>query len=147
MKRLRRAVHGDDGSSLILTIGMGLLALLLILVVTAATSMLIERKRLFTIADGAALVAAESFSLEYVYDGDGTPQPQLTQPEMERSVEAWLETLGESDGVRIVDVRSEDGETASVMLETRWQPFFITWIAPDGIAIRVTATARSVFGQ
>lgn len=146
MKAIRR-LGEEEGSSLILTIGLGILALLLILVVTAATSLLIERKRLFSTADGAALVAAESFSLEQVHDSGSGPAPQLTQSAMEDAVRRWIADTETDDRVSIVDVRTVDGETASVTLETRWQPIFITWIAPDGIVIRVTATARSIFGQ
>lgn len=146
MKPFRR-LREDEGSSAILTIGLGVLALLLILVLAAATSLMIERKRLFTAADGAALVAAESFSLEHVLDdGDGL-SPQLSQAAMEEAAYFWIEQLEGSDGMHIIDVRSEDGETASVTLESRWQPVFITWITPEGIVIRVTANARSVFGQ
>lgn len=145
--KLLRKLREDDGSSLVLTIGLGILALLLILVLSAATSLMIERKRLFSAADGAALVAAESFSLEHVHLASGAPKPQLSQPAMEQAAADWMQSLDNADRMQIIDVRSVDGETASVMLETRWQPFFITWIAPDGIVIRVTANARSVFGQ
>jgi uncharacterized membrane protein len=67
------ALHGDDGSTLILTVFYGFLALVLILVVVAASSLYLERKRLFTLADGAALAGAEAFPLEsVVLGGAGT---------------------------------------------------------------------------
>ncbi|MCC6269748.1 MAG: hypothetical protein IT190_00550, partial [Microbacteriaceae bacterium] len=58
--------NDDRGSMLPLTIFYGFLSTVLILLVVAATSLYLERKRLFTLADGAALVAAEAFELDDV---------------------------------------------------------------------------------
>ena len=63
--RLMR-VSDDRGSSLVLTIFYGAFALLLILLVVAATSLSLDRTRLFGIADGAALAGAEAFELSAV---------------------------------------------------------------------------------
>ncbi len=67
--RMRR--RDDRGSILPLVILYGILALALVLIVTAATSLYLEKKRLFTLADGAALVGAESFSLTEVDSWSG----------------------------------------------------------------------------
>ena len=58
-----RRIRDEDGSTLPLIIFYAALSLALILLVVAATSLYLERKRLFTLADGASLVGAESFSL------------------------------------------------------------------------------------
>ena len=57
MRRVRAALAADEGSTLPLVIFFGFLGLLVVLLVTAATSLYLEKKRLFTLADGAALVA------------------------------------------------------------------------------------------
>ena len=51
-----RGIRVEDGSTLLLTIFYAALALVLILLVVAATSLYLERKRLYTLADGASLV-------------------------------------------------------------------------------------------
>ena len=61
---LRDRAADDTGSTLPLVIFYGFLALALVLIVAAASSLYLERKRLFTLADDAALVGAESFDLE-----------------------------------------------------------------------------------
>ncbi|WP_233279323.1 pilus assembly protein TadG-related protein, partial [Microterricola pindariensis] len=60
---LRGRLRGEEGSSLVLTVFYGAFALALILIVVAATSLSLERKRLLSVADGAALAGAEAFEL------------------------------------------------------------------------------------
>ena len=68
----------DEGTILILTMFFSALALVVILVVTAATSLYLERKRLFTLADGAALAGAESFEIDEMTIVDGQAHPVLS---------------------------------------------------------------------
>ena len=75
----RGRMRDDEGSILPLTIFYGVLSLVLILLVVAATSLYIERKRLFTLADGAALVGAEAFPLDAV-----APTASGYRPTLER---------------------------------------------------------------
>ncbi|WP_342451715.1 pilus assembly protein TadG-related protein [Arthrobacter sp. H16F315] len=53
----------DDGQLMVLIIGYVLLALLLSTVVIAASSVYIEHKKLLSMADGASVAAADSFTL------------------------------------------------------------------------------------
>ncbi|MHB1235234.1 MAG: Tad domain-containing protein, partial [Microbacteriaceae bacterium] len=53
--RRERRSGCEEGSTLLLTIFYGCLSLVLILIAIAATSLYLERKRLFTVADSAAL--------------------------------------------------------------------------------------------
>ncbi|MEO5920555.1 MAG: pilus assembly protein TadG-related protein, partial [Pseudolysinimonas sp.] len=62
----RVSLRDEHGSTLPLICFYGALALLVTLIVASATSLYLERKRLFTLADGAALVGAESFELDEV---------------------------------------------------------------------------------
>lgn len=146
-RRIRRSLAADDGSSLILIIGVAALALLLVLGLMAATSLLLERRQLFTLADGAAVVAAESFTIEQLADGSGRPVPILDEEAMHTAVEGWVAAVDHTGEVALIDVRTADSETAVVVLGTRWRPPALRWMLPDGIRIEVTVTARSVFGQ
>ena len=60
----------DEGSVLLLTLGYGVLAIAVILVCTAATSLYLAQKQLDAVADAAVLAAADGFELSVV---DGEP--------------------------------------------------------------------------
>lgn len=78
-RMLRLDPRDDRGSILPLVAGFGTLALAVVLLVSAATSLYLERTRLYTLADGAALAAAESFDLASVRPtAEGTLRPRPT---------------------------------------------------------------------
>ena len=144
---MRRA-RSDDGSILPLTACFGALALVLVLLVTAATSLYLERKRLFTLADAAALTAAESFALadlELTPDG---PRPVLTPPAVREAAADFVGRMpaGGLDQLRILEATTTDGRSATVTLASRWRPPVLTLFLPEGVHVEVTSVARSVFG-
>ena len=142
---LRRLAHEEDGSTLLLTIGFAALALSLIIAVTAATSMLIERRRLFTVADGAALAAAEAFALEQVrFDGTAAT-PELTDGAVDEAAADWAaRAAGGLREVR-VDGAAADARSATVTVSSAWRPPVVSLLLPEGIRLEVTSTARAVF--
>ncbi|MET4099727.1 putative membrane protein [Agrococcus sp. UYP10] len=146
MRRLaRRLAREDDGSTLVLTVGFAALALALILAVTAATSLLIERRRLFTVADGAALAAAEAFALEQVrFDGDAAA-PELADRAVDLAAAAWTVAAGSGLAGLRVDAASADARSATVTVSSAWRPPVVSLFLPDGIRLDVTSTARAVF--
>lgn len=146
MHTLRRRLHDDEGSSLLLTIGMGLLALALILATAAATSLVVERRQLFTVADGAALVASETFVIDDLV-GISAPTQQLQDEAMLEAAENWVQAQDPTGQTQVLDVYSVDGFSATVVVTKEWNPFWLTWLLPDGIPITVTVTARTMFGQ
>lgn len=142
---LRRLCKEDDGSTLVLTIGFAALALALILAVTAATSLLIERRRLFSVADGAALAAAEAFALEQVRFDGSAATPALTRSAVGRAAVEWTSrAAGELTGVR-VDGATADARSASVTVSSTWHAPVVSIMLPEGIRLDVTSTARAVF--
>lgn len=144
--RLRRA-RGEDGSTLLLTIFYGFLALLVVLVVVAATSLYLERKRLFTLADGAALAGAESFSLDAVAIDSGALHAALTTSEIRAAATAYLAAAPHPGVENLVLARADtiDGQSATITLHAWWRPPVLTLFVPDGLPVEVTAVARSVF--
>src|SRR5690606_15893799 len=80
----------ETGSTLVLTIFYSFLALVLIFVVVAATALYLERKRLFTLADGAALVGAEAFELADVTLGSDGPEVILETRDVASAVAGYL---------------------------------------------------------
>ncbi|MEY2849827.1 MAG: hypothetical protein RI885_2494 [Actinomycetota bacterium] len=140
--------RSDDGSTLILTIFYALLALVLVLLVVAATSLYLERKRLFTLADGAALAGAEGFELDDVRPSASGFRPLLDDDAV-RS--ATVDYLGSASGQRFEALELEraysaDGVSATVTLSSSWRPPVLTVFVPAGLRLEAMANARSVFG-
>jgi hypothetical protein len=137
----------DEGTTLLLTIFYGFLSLVLILLVSAATSLYLERKRLFTLADGAALVGAEAFDLSAVTITPSGPRPVLRSPDVAAAVAGYLANTPTNDFESLAVRRAEtvDGRSATVSLAAYWRPPILSLLVPEGFPIEVTAVARSVF--
>jgi uncharacterized membrane protein len=137
----------ETGSTLLLTIFYGAMALVVVLLVVAATSLYLERKRLFSLADGAALVGAEAFELSDVTVTNGSPHVTLETAKVAASVEEYVAVnpLASMEQLRIEHASSPDGMSANVTLSAYWRPPVLTLLLPDGLRLEVTAVARSVF--
>jgi uncharacterized membrane protein len=143
MRRLR----SENGSTLLLTIFYSALCLALILLVVAATSLYLERKRLFTLADGASLVGAEAFTLSEVRTTAHGNRPILTSAEVAASVSEYLadNPADHFTALHVERAVSVDGRSATVELSCYWAPPVVTLFIPRGFRIEVTSIARSVF--
>ncbi len=138
----------DTGSTLPLVIFYGFLALALVLIVAAASSLYLERKRLFTLADGAALVGAESFELDAVSLTGHGPRPVLQPDQVHAAVASYLAGNPSEpfEGLVVERATTVDGESATVTVSAVWHPPVVTVFVPEGLRIDATAVARSVFG-
>ncbi|MDH6533314.1 hypothetical protein M2119_001551 [Aurantimicrobium minutum] len=143
-----RIRHEQEGSTLILILAAGLLSVAVVVGVMAATSLYIERKRLFTVADGAALAAAESFVLSDVTVLNGKPQVKLTNAAVAAETARYLSIIptADSNGVGVLVAETRDGRTATVTVQKYWKPPVISVFFPEGMPLSVTATARTVLG-
>ncbi|MGK9146639.1 hypothetical protein KXS11_03295 [Plantibacter flavus] len=147
-RRCRVDAAAEDGSTILLSIGFAAVTLALVFVGTAATSLYVEHKRLFSLADSLAAIAAESFSVSDVArQPDGSFAPLLDDDRVRESAAQALAANGAGTlhGVAIDEASSEDGRSAEVALSADWRPPFVTLFVPDGVRIEVTARARSVF--
>ena len=145
----RRDWRDDTGSTLPLVLFYAALALGVILVVVAASSLYLERKQLFTLADGAALVGAESFDLgDVTVTPEGELRPTLHPDQVADAVGEYLGSIPTPthEALRVVEATTRDGASATVTLEAMWRPPVVTALVPEGIRIEVTAHARAVFG-
>ena len=137
----------DEGSTLPLIIFFGMLSMILVLIVVAASSLYLERKRLFTLADSAALVGAEAFELSAVAPTSGGVRPQLTSGDVRAEVADFIEsTPNRFEALQVERAETTDGRTATVSLSSYWRPPVVTLFVPEGIRIEVTSVGRSVFG-
>ncbi|NVM97456.1 hypothetical protein G6035_02100 [Arthrobacter sp. SDTb3-6] len=131
---------------MVLMIGYVLIALLLMTVVAAGSSLYIGHKRLLSLADGAALAAADTFTLAGG-SAENAPGTVLTG----RGINAAaVEYLSGADvpralsGVQLAaGTGTPDGRTAEVRVTGIVHPMFINFLVPDGIRLTVTGTARA----
>ncbi|MDQ2660968.1 MAG: pilus assembly protein TadG-related protein [Actinomycetota bacterium] len=142
----RRLMRDEDGSTLLLAIFYCFLGLSIVMVVASATTLYLERKRLFTVADGAALAAAEAWALDAVrIDGDRLAIT-LDDPEVRRAAADYLaDAATDLDGLELVRAASDDGRSATVTVRAVWRAPIHTELVPVAVPIEVTVTARSVF--
>ncbi|SMQ68145.1 pilus assembly protein TadG-related protein [Agreia sp. VKM Ac-1783] len=141
-------VRSDEGSTLPLTIFYAALALLVVLVVVAASSLYLERTRLFTMADGAALAGAESFSLDDVELVESAVVPRLDPQAVDSAVGDYLANTPSAasfDDLAVIEATTPDGRSATVTLSATWRPAVLALVVPNGFPIEVTSIARSTF--
>ena len=145
-RRLPRASN-EDGSTLLLIIFYGFLALSLVLVALSATSLYLEHKRLLSLADGAALAGSEAFTLGEVQVGVVGPRPQLRSGDVSAAVDEYLRLVPHAsfEALGVTSAASADGQSASVTLRSWWRPPVLTLVVPDGVPLEVTVVSRAVF--
>lgn len=136
----------ETGHVMILLIGYVLIALLVITVVAAAGSIYLGHKKLLSIADGAALAAADTFELS---GGSASTDPGtlLTGAAVQGAALDYLAGIDEPEGLGGIVLDSAtgagDGRTAVVGMSAVVHPMFVNFLVPGGISISVVSTARA----
>ncbi|SEN15438.1 hypothetical protein E3O25_13200 [Cryobacterium sp. TMT1-3] len=143
----RPHTSNQDGSTLLLVIFYGFLALCLVLVALSATSLYLEHKRLLSFADGAALAGSEAFTLDAVQVGVAGPRPRLRSDDVAAAVDEYLRLVPHDsfEALSVTSAASADGQSASVTLRSWWRPPVLTLVVPDGVPLEVTVVSRAVF--
>ncbi len=149
MRRL--GADSEQGHITVLSIGFGLLALALVLVVTAESSVYLERKQLLALTDGVAADAADAIDLDRYYaadhDDDGPPVSDASVRAAVSEYLAAAPAAGQFEDLRVGEpTGSVEGRTAQVTLTARARPAVVPWVlAPwaDGFTITATVTARA----
>ncbi|MEE2521412.1 pilus assembly protein TadG-related protein [Pseudarthrobacter sp. J75] len=141
----------EDGQIMVMIIGYVTLALLVATVVMGISSVYIEHKRLLSMADGASLAAADSYTLGQLDAAAGTPAAVLHSDRVRSVAADYLARTPSSqrfDRLAVVDTTgSPDGSTAVVVLAAAVHPPVINFLVPDGIMIEATSTARARLQQ
>ena len=108
--RLIIRCRNREGSTLLLVIFAVLLALAVLLGTVSASSLYLERKRLFLVADGAALAASQNFALDSVAVDLAQRRLtfRLTAADVVEASRAYLADA-EVRGVRLVSASTPDG--------------------------------------
>ncbi|MET3903732.1 pilus assembly protein TadG-related protein [Paenarthrobacter sp. 4246] len=140
----------EDGQIAVLIIGFVVLALLLATVVMAVSAVYLEHKKLLSLADGAALAAADSFMVGDIGAGS-RPGPSLVDERVRSGAASYLSGTGAySDHDRLAlaaGTGSEPGGTAVVVLTAVAHPPVISFLLPDGILVQARSVARSALTQ
>ena len=141
------ARRDDEGTIGILTLGFAVLAIMVILVVSAATSVHMTRMRLAHLADELAEDASDAISSDgYFTATDGVDDVRLAQVRMSDAVVAHVteRDTGRLDGVQIVSVEAPDTVSARVTVQITVYPLFgLEALMPFADGITVTATGQS----
>ncbi|GIG28267.1 pilus assembly protein TadG-related protein [Cellulomonas marina] len=145
--RLRRG--DDEGRIALLALGFVVVAASLVLVVTGAAGVHLDRKRLLALADLAALDAADALSASAYYAG-GLPSDGLPLADAAVGAEVRDHVAAHPDPalgtVRVVSAGSPDGRSVVVRLAAVVPvPLVGGVLAPftDGVPLTATATARA----
>jgi hypothetical protein len=140
--------HREDGAALPLIVGLFAIAAAFVVVAAGATSLHLERLRLLTVADGAAIAGAEAFRVADVrVEGDAVV-PRLTGPAVAAAVGEYVAAADRSDleDLAVVGATAPDGRSAEVTLRATWRPPIVRPLLPEGLPITVTSTAAARFG-
>lgn len=135
----------DRGSMMPLFGGAAVLLLVVVMGVVGSTSLLVERQRLFSLADGAAIYASESFDPEEVSRVNSRPRARLSSDLVERSTREFLDRVGPGplESVRLESARTPDGWHAEVVLSSVWSPPVVSEFLPAALRIQVEARAQT----
>ncbi|MCZ2403913.1 hypothetical protein IV498_12155 [Paenarthrobacter sp. Z7-10] len=132
---------------MVLIIGYVLLVLLLVTVVAAVSSVYLEQKKLLSVADGAAVAAADSYALNQVGGTTGAPVAALNRDTVNAVVRSYLDLNGTYalfSGLAVgAGTGTPDGRTAQVTLSAVVHPAMVNFLIPAGIEVSATSTARS----
>ncbi|BCW19675.1 pilus assembly protein TadG-related protein [Pseudarthrobacter enclensis] len=137
----------ENGQLTVMIIGYVTLALLVATVMIGISSVYLEHKRLLSLADGASLAAADSYTLGEVASQGGSPSAVLN-PARVRAVAADFVSRSPASarfqGLAVAGATgTPDGSTAVVVLTAEVHPPVVNFLVPGGIAIEATSTARS----
>ncbi|MET4061145.1 hypothetical protein ABIB35_002710 [Arthrobacter sp. UYP6] len=149
--RTRSRPGGEEGQIGVLIIGYVLVSLLVVSVVMGASALYLGHKKLLSAADGAALAAADTFSLGPAPVSGAGPEAVLAPAAVQAEVNRYLAQTNAADRLPGLAVDSEtgtmDGRTAKVVLTGVVHPPLVNFLVPDGIPITVVSEARARLSQ
>lgn len=137
----------DAGSTLPLLLVFFLIAGSFAAVAVGATALHLQRLRLLTVADGAALAGAESFRVADVRVTGGAVVPTLSSGAVSGAVQRYLADAAPSsfEGLTVRRATTTDGRSATVTLAAVWRPPILNELLPLSLPVEVTSTAAARF--
>lgn len=136
---LARARREERGSVTPLIAVYTMIALATVLLLLAAADLHLARKQLFTLADGAALAAANRYDLDAVRLADGAPVVELDHEQAALAAQHHLDRAG--GDARVVELRL-DGDRVVLRVAGEWSPPVASAFVPVAVPIEVTVSGR-----
>jgi hypothetical protein len=136
----------DEGSMLLLMLGLVVMCALLVAVVVDASTLFLARMQLMSAADGSALAGAQAVDQRALYTGPATGQLPLDPTGVRSAVDRYLAIDGDGD-VQVLAV-STDGAVVRVALRREVHlPFLnlVTLGANDTVTVTGDAAAESPY--
>jgi Flp pilus assembly protein TadG len=145
--RARDGRHGDEGSVLVLGIGLVVVLMLLVGAGVDASRLFLVRRSLADLADGAALRAAEDLDEATLYRSGASDVLPLATNRVRTDVTSYVAAEAAANGmhgVRVAAVSVRDGIVRVGLAMTETVPVLGTLVgSPDGELVTATAVARS----
>ena len=143
--------HPDDESGRIMLFALGfvVIGLMLVAMVTAATAVHLDRKRLYNLADIAAAAAADSLDDDAYNSGTGLRLGDVSAAAT-KSIEQNVllnDGAGHLSQIRVARATAPDGATAEITLTAVTNPPLLGWFTETfagGIDLTATSAARAI---
>ncbi|MCW2668290.1 MAG: Protein of unknown function rane [Frankiales bacterium] len=135
----------EQGTILLLTIGLSVVLLLLVAVVVDVSKVVLAKRALSAAADGAAVAAAQQADRASIVDNGLGDRVPLDLAGVEDVVAQYQdESRGEQPGLELTgDVDPADPGTAVVQARRVVSLPFVGWLGVTTVELRATARAQS----
>ena len=136
-----RRTAGDDGSVLVLTLGLAAVVVLVVGVVVNVSAVVLAKRAVASAADGAALTAVQALDVPALYAGGIQDALPISEADAAARVEAYRQATEPSlPGLRMT-VRVEGAEAVVEAVRTVRPPFPVLGTGP--VEVRSVARARA----
>ncbi len=141
---MKRRVDGDDGTILLLVLGLAPLLLVLVAVVVDVSAVVLAKRGAASAADGAAVAAAQQLDQSAVYqNGLGEAIP-LSLDEVERVVSTYGARAAEGQrGLELTAGLDATQTTATVTARRELRLPFSGWLGIGSVTVTAVAHARA----
>lgn len=134
----------DRGSISALTAVYVLIALVATLIVASSADLYLANKRLYSVADAAALAASGTAEISPQQTPQPAPQLTITPSRAKQAAQTQLTHFG--DAYQLVDLRV-DGDRVTVTVSVEWTNPFTGQLVTPTQQLRVTVTSRAVLDR
>ena len=139
----------EEGSIMLLLIGLGVVLLILATVVIGITSVYIQQQQLQNLSDQLSSAAAQRVT--GLSSGSDKPYVRLTNAAVSETVSQTLQQSGATQEFEVLRISAPtgapDANTAQVTLSARARIPIVSIVLPEGVEITATSSARSELQQ